>query len=169
MELDSISYSDAGFVIDIPINDIVKYISWDSIDTIIYGPEIIYHDHSEFIIYLNSPPIITLKENPWWLNKYTFWMRNKNIKKNRIYDIGNKDFSTFIQNIKPYLNKVKDIDINKDRRKGTLIKKNEIRENNKTIIKEHWKPEQSMDFDWEMVYDRNNRTVSDIYYRDNGI
>ena len=169
MELRTISYDKLGYKLDIPILDQTHFISWDSIDTIIYGSEIIYHDHSEFIIYLNKPPVFRLKENPWWLNKWTFWIKNKNIKKIRMSDEWNKGFSTFIENIKPYLKNVQDVDINIDIRKGTLVKRTEIKKDNNIATKEQWKPERKPDFKWEMVYDRYNRTVADIYYRDNGI
>lgn len=169
MELRTVSYNDLGYTLTIPILDQIHFISWDSIETIIYGSEIIYHDHSEFIIYLNKPPIITLRENPWWLNKYTFWMGSKRNKKIRMSDEWNKGFSTFIENIEPYLNNVQDVDINRDKRKGTLVNRTEIKKNNSTVIKEHWKPERRTDLAWEIVYDRYNRTVADIYYRDNGI
>jgi hypothetical protein len=169
MELKTITYDESGYKLDIPILDQTCFISWDSIETIIYGPEIIYHDHSEFIIYLNKPPVVTLKENPWWLNKYTFWMRSKNNKKLRMSDEWNKGFTTFIENIKRYLENVQEIDLYRDARKGTLVKRTEVKENNKTIVKEHWKPERKLGLKWEMVYDKYNRTVEDIYNRDNGI
>ncbi len=164
-----ISFNNEGFTMDIPILDETHFVSWSSIDTIIFGPEIIYRDHSEFIIYLNQPPVIKLKQDAWWLNKLTFWMKNKNKKKIRISDVWNMDFSNIISNAKLYLKDVKEVDIDNDKRKGTLIKRTEIKKNNSTVIKEQWQPERTPDLKWEMVYDRYNRTVEDIYNRDKGI
>jgi len=163
-----ISFDDKGFVVDIPVLDETHFVSWRSIDTIIFGSEIIYKDHSEFIIYLNQPPVVELKQNPWWLNKLTFWMKSKNKKKIRISDAWNMDFSKIISNARLYLEDVKDVNINDDKRKGTLISRIEIKNNNGTAIKEQWQPERISDLKWEMVYDRHGRAVEDIYNRDKG-
>ena len=168
-KLRTISFDDKGFILNIPILDESHFVSWNSIDTIIFGPEIIYRDHSEFIIYLNQPPVIKLKQDAWWLNKLTFWTKNKKNQKIRMSDVWNRDFSNFISNANLYLKNVQNVDINKDKRKGTLIKRTEVSDRNSTVIKEHWKPERTTELKWEMVYDRYNRTVADIYYRDKGI
>ncbi len=167
--LRTISFDHEGFILYIPILDETHFVSWNSIDTIIFGPEIIYRDHSEFIIYLNQPPIIRLKEDAWWLNKLTFWMKNKKRTKIRMSDVWNKDFPNFIMNAKLYLKNVQNIDINNDKRKGVLISRTETIKDDSVVIKEQWKPERTADFKWEMVYDRYNRTVADIYYKDKGI
>lgn len=168
-KLRTITFNDEGFTLTIPILDETRFVAWSSIDTIIYGPEILYHDHSEFIIYLNQPPVIKLNKNAWWLNRLTFRMKNKGNKKIRISDEWNRDFSFFIPNAKKYLQNVQDVDISCDKRKGTLINRTEVRKNNSTVITEKWKPERTTDLIWEMVYDKYNRTVADIYSRDKGI
>lgn len=169
VRLRTISFDYEGFVLDIPILDETHFVAWNSIDTIIFGPEIIYRDHSEFIIYLNQPPVIKLKQNAWWVNKFTFWIKNKKIQKIRISDVWNSDFSNVINNAKLYLKNVQEVDMDHNKRKGILIKRTEIKNANSTVIKEHWKPERTIELKWEMVYDRYNRTVADIYYRDKGI
>ncbi|SDJ20341.1 hypothetical protein [Chryseobacterium jejuense] len=158
-----------GFILNIPILDEIHFFAWDSIDTILYGAEILYHDHSEFIMYLNQPPIIKLKENAWWLNRLTFWIKNRKNKKIRISDEWNKDFSDFIGNAKKYLPHVQDIDLDNDKRKGTLINRTKVEKNNRSVIIEKWKPERTTSLQWKMVYDRYSRSVEDIYNRDKGI
>ncbi|MGU3375984.1 hypothetical protein [Chryseobacterium sp. M5A1_1a] len=167
--LKTITFNDKGYTLNIPILDETHFVSWSSIDTIIFGLEMIYRDHSELLLYLNQPPVIKLKENAWWLNRFTFWMKSKKNKKIRISNEWNRNFSDFISNAKKYLLNVQDIDIENDKRKGTLISRTEIKKHNSSIIKEKWKPEKSTDLKWEMVYDRYKRTVADIYYRDKGI
>ncbi|MEL1253908.1 hypothetical protein AAEO57_08980 [Flavobacterium sp. DGU38] len=68
----TITYNKTGFIILKPVRDETHFIPWDTIETIIYGDSRIYHDHEEFIIYLSEPPVITLKQNAWWLNKMFF-------------------------------------------------------------------------------------------------
>ncbi|BAP32820.1 conserved domain protein [Chryseobacterium sp. StRB126] len=158
-----------GFILNIPILDEIHFFAWDSIDTILYGSEILYHDHSEFIIYLNRPPVIKLKENAWWLNRLTFWIKNRKNKKIRISDEWNRDFSGFINNVQKYLPDVQEIDFKEDKRKGVLISRNEIKKSNSSVIIERWKPERTTTLPWKMVYDRYHRSVEDIYNRDKGI
>lgn len=167
--LRTISFNQLGYTLDIPILDETHFVSWNTIDTILFGPEIIYGDHCEFIIYLNEPPVIRLKENAWWLNRLTFFMKIKKIKKIRVSDEWNKNFSDFIVQAQKYLPNVHPVDIGYDKRKGTLEYRTETKENNKIIIKQKWKPERYTGIKWEMVYDKYNRTVQDIYDRDKGI
>ncbi|MFP3596970.1 hypothetical protein [Chryseobacterium sp. SIMBA_029] len=96
-------------------------------------------------------------------------MKNKSRTKIRISDEWNRDFSKMISNAKLHLKNVHEVDMYSDKRKGTLIKRTENNQNGNTVITEQWKPERTTDFKWEMVYDRYNRTVADIYYRDKGI
>lgn len=166
-KLKTMTFNQEGYTLDIPVLDETHFVSWNSIDTIIFGPETIYHDHSEFIIYLNKPPIIKLKENAWWLNRLTFRLKNKNNRKIRISDEWNRDFSNFIDQAKVHLKNVQKVDMN--RRKGTLIKRTEVKKAGTIITTEQWKPEKTTNLKWEMIYDRHNRTVVDIYNRDKGI
>ncbi|MEJ5106140.1 hypothetical protein [Chryseobacterium sp. MYb328] len=168
-KLRTMTFNPEGFILNIPILDETHFFSWDSIETILYGSEILYHDHSEFIIYLNQPPIIKLKENAWWLNRLTFWMKNRKNKKIRISDEWNRDFSGFISHVQKYLHHVQNIDFEENKRKGTLISRNEIKKSNSSVTTEKWKPEKTTDLPWKMVYDRHHRTVEDIYSRDKGI
>ncbi|RZM30222.1 MAG: hypothetical protein EOO88_01605 [Pedobacter sp.] len=168
-KLKTISFNAQGFTLINPILDERHFISWESIDTIIFGPEIIYTDHSEFIIYLNQPPEILLTQGAWWLNKITFWMKSKTKKKIRISDEWNRDFSKFMSEAKLYLEDVHDVDITEDIRRGVLVSRTVVKDDNRTTIQEHWTPERTTDFKWKMVYDRYNRTVADIYNRDKGI
>lgn len=168
-KLKTMTFNQEGYTLNIPVLDETHFVSWNSIDTIIFGPETIYHDHSEFIIYLNRPPIIRLKENAWWLNKLTFRLKNKHIRKIRISDEWNRDFANFIDHAKIYLKNVNEGNINVDQRKGNLIKRTEVKKADTIITTEQWKPEKTTNLKWQMVYDRDNRTVADIYNRDKGI
>lgn len=168
-KLKTMTFNQEGYTLNIPVLDETHFVSWNSIDTIIFGPETIYHDHSEFIIYLNRPPIIRLKENAWWLNKLTFRLKNKHIRKIRISDEWNRDFANFIDHAKIYLKNVNEVNINVDQRKGNLIKRTEVKKADTIITTEQWKPEKTTNLKWQMVYDRDNRTVVDIYNRDKGI
>ena len=166
--LDIIVYEKKGLTIIKPLNDETHFVAWYTIETILYGDSRIYHDHEEFIIYLSSPAVITLKKDAWWLNKIFFWMTPKKSKKMRLRTDFVKGFNSFNEKIKDYLQNVMTID-SQDSRKGKLIQKEVKTIENKTIVTEKWKPLNTENLHWKMVYDKYNRTVNDIYERDQGI
>ncbi len=167
--MDRIYYNKDEFIIDRTIRDELHLVRWDSIDTIIFGSDVIYDDHSEYIIYLNTPSIVTLKEKPWWLNKITFFLRSKSNTKIRIRDDFNQDFYQFVENIASYLGKEKVINVLYDNRKGKIVKTETHVYENKTVFIERGVAEKSSQLRWKMVYDRFGRSVDEIYERDRGI
>lgn len=167
--MDRIYYNKNEFIIDRTIRDELHFVKWDSIDTIIFGSDAIYDDHSEYIIYLNMPSTVILKDKPWWLNKITFFLRSKSNTKIRIRDDFNQDFYQFIENIALYLGKEKVTNVLLDSQKRKIIKTETRVYENKTVIVERSIPERSTQLRWKMVYDRLGRSVDEIYERDRGI
>lgn len=166
--LTKINFNKEGITLDNSLPSQIHFIKWSSIDTIIFGGEKIYHDHSEFIVYLNKSASITLGKNASWFSKLFFYLSFKRGKKLRIYDTWNRDFPKFIEGIKPYLKNVNDVDVADDR-KGTLIKRTTSKKKDKITVTERWKPKANEEFPWKMVYDKYNRTAQEIYKKNGGI
>ena len=165
----TVLHNNMGFTTIKPIKDETHFISWSSIDTIIFSPNRHSEDCAQWIIYLSKPPKITLKPNAWWLNKVTFFLTSKKNRKIRIRDDFNKDFYIFPEMVEKYLNQSATFDYEEDDRKGKLISKKVTVKENKTITQEYWKPKRSDELPWKMLYDRYGRTVQEIYDRDGSI
>jgi hypothetical protein len=165
---DLIKYDNLGFSIIDPLG-FDCFIAWNTVDTIIFSPNRQGTDCAEWIIYLNEPPqwIKPLKMS--WLSRFPFFVKDKKFKKQRIRDDINKDFYNFADIVKRYLYHTAEISYSEDYRKGSLVSSNTIASRNKIITKEYWKPKHSDELPWKMFYDRYQRTVNDIYYRDIGI
>src|SRR6478735_12731903 len=134
--MDRIYYSKDEFIIDRAIRDELHFIKWNSIETIIFGSDLIYDDHSEYIIYLNLPVTKKLKDKSWWLNKLTFFLTSKNSKKVRIRDDFNQDFYQFIENITPFLGREKVANVLADNRKREIIRTETSIYEKKTVVVE---------------------------------
>lgn len=94
-----------GFKIVDSVSETTCFIKWNSIETIIFSPNTNYEDAAQWIIYLNEPPRWNLKTNPWWLNKITFFLKNKKNKKIRMRGDFTKNFYEFPDFVKKFLNK----------------------------------------------------------------
>ncbi|OOV19516.1 hypothetical protein [Flavobacterium sp. LM4] len=165
----SIIHNNLGFKISSPVSETVCFIKWSTIETIIFSPNTHYENSAQWIVYLNKPAQYSLNQNAWWLNKISFFLKNKKYKKLRMRDDMNKDFYEFPEIIERYLNKKEEINYYEDNRKGELVSKKITIKGDKTITEEYWKPKRSNELPWKMLYDRYNRTVEEIYKRDGSI
>ena len=134
-----ITYDDKGFTIDIPLFDETNFIAWDSIKKIIYSdaPE----EERMFVVYLTRPLVVTLKEHPHWINKYTFkWSNSKPIMEVRIKasTIGFRDFA---KEISEYLDNVQIPNMDR-RRNGVLVNRTEKNTAHTREITELWKAQE---------------------------
>jgi hypothetical protein len=165
---DTIKNNHLGFKIIDPLGADC-FIEWEKIDTILFSPNRHSTDCAEWIIYLNSPPIWTRPRKLSWLGKFSFFIKDKKYKKQRIRDDINKDFYDFPAMVERYLSKTAEINYSEDNRKGELVSSKTTVKGNKTITQEYWKPKKSNELPWKMLYDRYNRTVDEIYKRDGAI
>ena len=166
---DKFSYDFIGFKIINPVNETICFLKWESIESVIFSTNNNYEDSAQWIIYLNEPPKWTLNSGAWWLNKISFYAKDKKYKKLRIRDDMNKDFYEFPTIIEKFLSKTTEINYAEDKRNGELITSKVTIKGNKTITQEYWKPKRSDELPWKMLYDRYNRTVDEIYKRDGAI
>lgn len=162
-------FDNTGFKIIKPVSDLICFIEWIKVDSILFSPNRYDTDCAEWIIYLNKPPKWQLNPNSWWLNKVTYLLINKKREKQRVRDDFNKDFYELPEMVEKYLNSSTEINYTEDNRKGELISEKITVKGNITITEEYWKPKRSNELPWKMLYDRQNRTVEDIYNRDGSI
>jgi len=91
-----------------------------------------------FVIYLNSPLVATLKENPYWINKYTFkWSNSKPIMEVRI-KVSTIGFRDFAKEISEYLDNVQIPNMDR-RRNGVLVNRTEKTTTHTREVTELWK------------------------------
>ncbi|WP_310556418.1 hypothetical protein [Flavobacterium sp.] len=154
----TIAFDNIGFTITKPVSEMVCIIKWSIIDTILLALNTTDRDCAEWIIFFNEPPQWKLNSDAWWLNKFSFFMKDKKYKKLRIRDDVNKDFYELPAIVEKYLLENLKIDSNKN-----------IEINNRNINKEFWNPKRTNGLPAKMLYDRYNRAVDDIYKRDGAI
>ncbi|MNK06023.1 hypothetical protein D3C87_239130 [compost metagenome] len=152
-----------GINFEMTLFDCSCFITWNSIDTIIYSDSR-NEDYNEYIIFVNKLPICTQKENPWWLNRL-FPFKQKNNKIRIKSDAIN--FKALPDLVEKYLQSKVGFEF-KDSRKGTLIDSKTFIEGNTHSTIEKWKPASNY-HPFEMIYDKYNRTVHDIEKRDGAI
>ncbi|MEL1253907.1 hypothetical protein AAEO57_08975 [Flavobacterium sp. DGU38] len=95
-------------------------------------------------------------------------MTPKKNKKIRLRTDFVKGFNSFNEKIRDYLKNVHTVD-EQDSRKGKLIQKDIKITESKKIITEKWTPAKTENLRWKIVYDKYNRSVNDIYERDQAI
>jgi hypothetical protein len=151
---------DTGITIEMPLFDKNCFISWKSIDAIIYYNYLVSSDFTEhyegYKLYLNTIPIYTKYKKQWWLN--TLFPKDSQRK---IIDINNetKCFWEIPKIVEKYLNSNVNINFN-DPMKGTLISSN-THKNKKSIIKvEKWK--QNNNEKDQIVFDKFTRSLEEI-------
>lgn len=151
---------DNGITIEIPLFDKNCFISWQSIDAIIYYNYIVSSDFTEhyegYKLYLNTVPIYTKYEKQWWLNKLF-----PKDSESKIIDIDNKTkhFLEIPKIVEKYLNSKVDISFD-DPMKGTLISSETYKSKNKITTIEKWKP--GINEREQIVFDKFNRNIEEI-------
>ncbi|MBS7256309.1 hypothetical protein [Flavobacterium branchiicola] len=153
-------YDDKGITIKMPLFDKNCFISWQSIEAIVYYNYIVSGDFTEHYIgyklYLNTIPVYTKYTKQSWLNKLF-----PKDSQSKIIDIKNdtKYFGEIPDSIEKYLNT--EVDINfKDPMKGTLIS-SQTRKNKKGHITiEKWKPDDNEDE--QIIFDKFKRSINEI-------
>ncbi len=149
-----------GITIEMPLFDKNCFISWESIDAIIYYNYIVNSDfiehHEGYKLYLNTIPIYTKYEKKWWLNK--LFPKDSNRK---IIDVDKetKHFFEIPKIIEKYLKL--NVDINfKDPTKSALISSKTHKNNNKITTIKKWKSNKTTED--QIVYDKFNRSLDEI-------
>ncbi|MHC0442881.1 hypothetical protein [Flavobacterium sp. 3-210] len=153
-------YDDKGITIEIPLFDKNCFISWQSIDAIIYYNYILSSDFTEhyqgYKLYLNAVPVYTKYEKQWWLNKLF-----PKDSQSKIMDIDNKTKHVLEipKAVEKYLNSQVDISLN-DPIKGALISSQAYQIKNKITTREKCKP--SSNESEQIVFDKFSRSIVEI-------
>ncbi|WP_027388658.1 hypothetical protein [Chryseobacterium gregarium] len=147
-----------GIWYNLPLFDTTQFINWNIIETVIYT-NYQSDDHAKFIFRLTKPPVHTMTENPWFLNKiFPFALRNK--KEVTIED-DCKNFREIPKMLETYLTNTNPIDLNADDRKETLLSSKTTGKNGTVRTEEHWKPDNNYERE-RIVYDKYNRNSEQI-------
>jgi hypothetical protein len=153
-------FDDKGITIEMPLFDKDCFISWQSIEAVIYYNYIVSSDFTEHYIgykfYLNTVPIYTKYEKQRWLNK----LFPKDAQ-SKIIDVTNetKSFLEIPKMVEKYLNTKVDINF-KDPMRGTLISSETYNSKNKITTIEKWKPDNLTDK--QIIFDKFNRNLDEI-------
>ena len=151
---------DEGVTIEMPLFDKNCFISWQSIDAIIYYNYVVSSDFTEYYegykLYLNTIPVYTKYEKQWWLNKLF-----PKDSQSKIIDIKveTKHFGEIPKIVEKYLKSKINIDFT-DPMKGTLISSKMYESKNNITTIEKWKP--SNKESEQIVYDKFNRSKDEI-------
>lgn len=157
---DKLFSDDKGITVEMPLFDKDCFISWQSVDAIIYYNYTVNSDftaHYEgYKLYLNVVPIYIKHEKQWWLNKLF-----PKDSQSKIIDVNNKTkcFLEIPQMVEKYLNTKVDINF-RDLMKDRLISSQTYISKDKMVTFEKWKPRN--DVEEQIVFDRFNRSVDEI-------
>ena len=158
--LDSIAATEKGISIELTIFDKTCFVSWSSIDAIIYYNYYVSSDFTEYYegykLYLNTIPVYTKYEKQFWLNKLF-----PKDSQSKIIDIKveTKKFSEIPKMIENYLNTKTTIDFTNPM-KGILISTKKYEIDNRTTTIEKWKP--SNKEAEQIVFNKLNITIEEI-------
>ena len=158
--LDSIAATEKGISIELTIFDKTCFVSWSSIDAIIYYNFYVSSDFTEYYegykLYLNKIPVYTKYEKQFWLNK----LFPKDSQSNIIdIKVETKQFSEIPKMIENYLNTKTTIDFTNPM-KGILISTKKYEIENRTTIIDKWKP--SNKEAEQIVFNKLNRTIEEL-------
>ena len=159
--LDSLSATEKGMSIELKIFDKTCFVSWNSIDAIIYYNFYVSSDFTEYYegykLYLNTIPVYTKYEKQWWLNKLF-----PKDSKSKVIDIkvDTRGFGKIPNMIEDYLKTKTTIDFSHPM-KGTLISSKIYNSENKTQIIEKWKPNSSKESE-QIIFNKLKRTIEEI-------
>ncbi|WP_264530269.1 hypothetical protein [Flavobacterium sp. N502540] len=157
---DKLFSDDQGITIEMPLFEKSCFISWQSIDTIIYYNYTVNSDFIEYyegyMLYLNVVPIYTKYEKQWWLNKLF-----PKDPQSKIIDVNNetKYFLEMPKMVEKYLNTKAEINF-RDPMKDRLISSQTYKSKNKITTIKKWKPRN--DIEEQIVFDKFNRSVDEI-------
>lgn len=151
---------DEGITIEMPLFDKNCFISWQSIEAIIYYNYIVRSDFTKhyegYKLYLNTIPIYTKYEKQWWLNK--LFPKDSQSKIINI-KVETKHVEEIPEIVEKYLKPKVKIDFT-DPMKGTLISSKMYESKNSITTIEKWKP--SNKESEQIVYDKFNRSIEEI-------
>ncbi|WP_017496440.1 hypothetical protein [Flavobacterium sp. WG21] len=157
---DKLFSDDQGITIEMPLFEKSCFISWQSIDTIIYYNYTVNSDFTEYyegyMLYLNVVPIYTKYEKQWWLNKLF-----PKDPQSKIIDVNNetKYFLEMPKMVEKYLNTKAEINF-RGPMKDRLILSQTYKSKNKITTIKKWKP--GNDVEEQIVFDKFNRSVEKI-------
>jgi hypothetical protein len=158
--LDVLSANDLGISIDHPLFDITCFISWNSIDAIIYYNFYVSSDFTEYYegykLYLNTIPVYKKYEKQWWLNKL---FPIKSSRKIIDIKVETKHFRELPKMLENYRNIKTTLDF-KNPMKGTLISKQTYQYKDKITQIEKWKPNNNEEE--QILFDKFNRSITEI-------
>ncbi len=152
---ESLTFDANGMSYKLPLFDTIQFISWGTIETVIYT-NYQSDDNSKFIFHLTEPPHQIRTENPWFLNRlFPFASRNR---REITIDDDCKNFHDIPVMLDKYLAKTNPVDLTEDYKRGTLLS-SETKIKGATIkTEELWKPNNTYERE-KVVYDRYNRTL----------
>lgn len=157
---DKLFSDDQGITVEMPLFEKSCFISWQSIDTIIYYNYTVNSDFTEYyegyMLYLNVVPIYTKYEKQWWLNKLF-----PKDPQSKIIDVNNetKYFLEMPKMVEKYLNTKAEINF-RGPMKDRLISSQTYKSKNKITTIKKWKPRN--DTEEQIVFDKFNRSVDEI-------
>ena len=155
---ESVTFDNNGISYKLPLFQTIQFINWKTIETVIYT-NYQSDDNAQFVFYLTQPPIQTMTENPWLINRlFPFALRNR--KEVAIED-DCKYFEEIPKMLEKHLVNTNPIDLTEDYRKGTLLSSKTTIKNNTIKTEEHWKPNNNYERE-KVIYDKYNRTFKQI-------
>ncbi len=155
---ESVTFDNNGMSYKLPLFQTIQFINWKTIETVIYT-NYQSDDNAQFVFYLTQPPIQTMTENPWLINRlFPFALRNR--KEVTIED-DCKYFEEIPKMLEKHLVNTNPIDLTEDYRKGTLLSSKTTIKNNTIKTEEHWKPNNNYERE-KVIYDKYNRTFIQI-------
>lgn len=155
---ESVTFDKNGISYKLPLFDTIQFISWRTIETIIYT-DYDSDDNLQFIFYLTEPPIQSMKENPWFLNRlFPFAFRNR-----REITINDdcRNFHEIPGMLDKYLAKTNPVDLTEDYKRGALLSSETKIKGNRIKTEELWKPDHTYEKE-KVVYDSYNRSFQQI-------
>ncbi|MEN5233939.1 hypothetical protein [Sphingobacterium faecium] len=153
-------YDDNGITIEMPLFDKNCFISWQSIEAIIYYNYVVSSDFTEYYegykLYLNTIPIYAKYKKQWWLNKLF-----PKDSQSKIIDIKveTKNFWEIPKIVEKYLKSKVDLDFT-DPMKGNIVSSHTYQNKNVNTTIEKWK--RSKKESEQIVFDKFNRSVDEI-------
>jgi len=158
---ENVTFDKNGIWYKLPLFDTTQFINWKTIETVIYT-NYQFDDNAQFIFHLTHPPVQTMTENPWLLNRiFPFALKNK--REVTIQD-DCRNFHEIPKMLETYLVNTNTIDLTTDYRKGTLVSSKTTSNDNTIRIEEYWKPNNNYERE-NVIYDKYNRSFEQIHPR----